>query len=176
MKKKLIIIVITFLFLTNISALITIISNSEFVKRGEISEEEKSVQSLIKEKLNLNESQAAEIEEIRVSFENELENAGIKLNENQIELFDAVRSENPDIDLINNLIDQISLLQAHLQKEAAKRIIIEKNLLNPIQQEKYFSIFDQRFGRGRVFGGKGKGKGYMGGKGRGPRWLRDNNF
>lgn len=178
MKKKIIIIVITFLFLTNISALITIISNSEIVKRGEILEEEKSVQSLIKEKLNLNESQAAEIEEIRVSFENELENAGIKLNENQIELFNAVRSENPDIDLINNLIDQISLLQAHLQKEAVKRIIIEKNLLNPVQQGKYFSMFDQRFGRGRAFGGKGKG--YMGGRGtgdgRGPRWLRDNNF
>ena len=172
MKKKLIIIVITFLFLTNISALITIISNSEFVKRGEISEEEKSVQSLIKEKLDLNESQAAEIEDIRASFEDELENAGITLNEKQIELFNAVRSGNPDIDLINNLIDQISLLQAHLQKKAVKNIITEKSLLNPIQQEKYFSMFDQRFGRGRAFGGKGKG--YMGG--RGQRRLRDNNF
>jgi len=178
MKKKIIIIVIAFLFLTNISALITIVSNSGIVQKGEISEEEKSVQSLIKEKLNLNESQAAEIGDIRASFENELENAGIKLNEKQIELFNAVRSENPDIDLINNLIDQISLLQAHLQKEAVKNIIVEKNLLNPVQQEKYFSTFDQRFGRGSAFGGKGKG--YMGGKGReggrGPRWLRDNNF
>jgi len=176
MKKKIIIIVITLLFLTNISALITIISNSGIVKKGEILEEEKSVQSLIKEKLNLNESQAAEIEKIRVSFENELENAGIKLNEKQIELFNAVRSENPDIDLINNLIDQISLLQAHLQKEAVKSIIIEKNLLNPVQQERYFSMFDQRFGRGSAFGGKGSMGGRGRGGGRGPRWLRDNNF
>jgi len=178
MKKKIIIIVLAFLFLTNISALITIVSNIGLGEKRGISEEEKPVQSLIKEKLNLNESQAAEIEEIRVSFENELENAGIKLNEKQIELFNAVRSENPDIDLINNLIDQISLLQAHLQKEAVKNIIMEKNLLNQVQQEKYFSMFDQRFGRGGAFGGKGKG--YIGGRGRqggrGPRWLRNNNF
>ena len=157
--------------------LISIIYNSRFFKKGEVSEGN-LIQSIMKEKLSLSESQAAEIGDLRASFEDELENAGIKLNEKQIELFNAVRSDYPDTCLISNLIDQISLLQAYLQKEAVKRMIREKSLLNPIQREKYFSMFDERFAPGRPFGGRGKG--YIEGRGRrggrGPRWLRDNNF
>ena len=176
MKKKIIIFLITFLFFVNISALFTIIYNILPTKKEQISEESEKhlITSALKERLSLDESQAAEIGEIRSSFENELENASIRLNEKQNELFRAIRNKNPDMSLISNLIDEISLFQAHLQKEAVKRMIKEKELLNPRQQQKYFSEFDKRFGRGRG----GQGKGLMRGKGRGgrgPRWLRENN-
>jgi len=174
MKRTLVIIVLTFLFLTNVSALITIIYNSKIFEEKEIVEESE-IHTVLKEQLGLNESQAAEIEDMRTSFKYELENIGMKLNEKQIELINAIKSENPDMYLINNLIDQISLFQASLQKEAITRMINEKSMLNPLQQEKYFSMFDNRFRRGNFMGGRGKGQGERGREGgRGPRWLRDN--
>ena len=165
------------MFLANISALFTIIYKGLPEKEGTAVEESaEHAAAVLKNKLGLDESQAAEIGEIRSSFENELENAGIKVNEKQSELLTVIRSENPDMGFINNLIDEISMLQAQLQKEAVKRMIEEKELLNPNQQQKYFSEFGKRFGRGR--GGMGRGRGYMREQergGRGPRWLRGNN-
>ena len=162
MKKKLIVFTIIFLFLINISALITIL-----YKSGSIEEpaavDEQSVASKLKQEFDLSETQAAEIGEIRSSFENELGNVGIEINEKQMELFNAIRSENPDTKSINELIDRISLLQAKLQKEAVKHIITEKGLLNPVQQERYFKRFFNRFGRGQAIGGRGRGR--MGGRG-----------
>ena len=172
MKKKMVIIFIIFLLLTNISALFTIIYQSGIVKKGTESGEN-LIGSKVKEELGLNQSQAAEIINIRTSFANELENARFQLNEKRSELFMAIRSENPDTSFINNLIEEISFLQANLQKEAVKRIITEKSLLGPNQQERYFLPFEQRFFGGKM--GQGKGFGQMRGKGRGgkgPWWQR----
>lgn len=172
MKKKVVIIFIIFLLLANISALFTIIYQSGTIKK-ETESGEDLIGSKVKEELGLSESQAAEIANIRNSFANELENARVQLNEKQNELFIAIRSEKPDTSFINNLIDEISFLQANLQKEAIKRIITEKNLLGPNQQERYFLPFERRFFGGKM--GQGKGMGQMKGKGRGgkgPWWQR----
>lgn len=174
--KKIIIIIIVFLFITNISALITIINRSGLLPREEESIEN-LMQSTLVEQLGVNESQAAEITDIRASFENELVNAEMALNERQNELFTLISSENPDENEINNVIDRISLLQGQLQKEAVKRMIEEKNLLNTNQQQRYFSRFQTRMGRASFSGGKGLGYGREQGRGlgrgRGTRWLKE---
>jgi hypothetical protein len=172
MKKRIVIIFIIFLLLTNISALFTIIYQSGIIKK-ETESEENLISSKVKEELGLSESQAAEIMNTRMSFANELENTKYILNEKQSELFMAIRSEKPDTSFINDLIEEISFLQANLQKEAVKRIITEKSLLGPNQQERYFLPFERRFFGGKM--GQGKGIGPMRGKGRGgkgPWWQR----
>ncbi|KPK96056.1 hypothetical protein AMJ80_02170 [bacterium SM23_31] len=161
--KKIIIIVIAFLLVTNISALTVIIYNSGLLTRRDATEES-AIQSVMAEQFGISELQAAEISDIRASFVDELESAEIKLNEKQRELFAVISSENPDMSEANTLIDEISLLQAQLQKEAVKRMIQEKNLLDSLQQQKYLSEFDTRMGRGF---GRGKGLGYGAGQGRG---------
>ena len=173
--KKIIIIVIAFLLIINISALTAIICNSGLFSGGDASEES-AIQSVMAEQFGINELQAAEISDIRASFEDELENAEIKLNEKQRELFAIISSENPDMSETNTLIDEISLLQAQLQKEAVKRMMQEKNLLDPLQQQKYLSEFDTRMGRG--FGrGRGLGYGARQGRGRGGSgWQWDNKW
>ena len=158
MKKKLIIIIFAFLFLVNVSAFLTILYNS-------FSSKETDKPSAIKEMLNLTELQAKEIEDIRVSFKNEAENIGLKLREKQQELILSMRKENPDKEHIYNLIDEISLIQAELQKQAIEKMLQEKTLLNPNQQEMYFSMCGQRLGYGKMEGRGGRG--FMRGRGRG---------
>ncbi|MCK4967332.1 periplasmic heavy metal sensor [bacterium] len=173
MKKKLIVILITFLFLINISAFLTIAYNVFAIKDGQ-------EPSAIREVLNLTEVQAKEIEGIRASFKTEVENAGVKLQEKKRELFLAMRENKPDKEHMYNLIDEISLLQAQLQKEAVERMVTEKSLLNSTQQERYFSAYGQRMGMGRMQGSGGqgymKGGGRGKGMGRGRQNFDNNNF
>lgn len=173
MKKKIIVILVTFLLLVNISAFVTIVYNAFFAK---VSQEP----SVIKEMLNLSEVQAKEIDTIRESFKTEVENAGVKLQEKQRELFLAMRADKPDETHLYALIDEISVLRTQLQKEAVKKMVEEKNLLDPAQQERYFSAYGQRMGWGRMQGrgGKGymKGRGRCRGMGRGMQNFRDNGF
>ena len=89
------------------------------------------------------------------------------MEEKRIDLIEEVRNPAPDLNKIDRVVDELSALQAEVQKKTIRNLIKDKQLLTPRQQERYFFMFEEHLhGRGRGQGRRGRG--------RGPRWLREN--
>ncbi|MFC1730736.1 Spy/CpxP family protein refolding chaperone [candidate division KSB1 bacterium] len=159
MGKKVFYVLIAFLLILNISTLITILQGSGGVVPGESGS---AVVAVIAEQLGIDEAQAAEITSIRESFESEVIVSEQLLVEKQNELLQFISADNPEMGRIDAVIDEIGRIRTQLQKEAVTRIIQEKNILKPVQQQQYFDDFNTRLGRGR--GGAGRGQMRRGGR------------
>jgi hypothetical protein len=88
------------------------------------------------------------------------------MEKKRIRLIEELRNTSPDLDRIDRIVDELSGLQAEVQKKTIRNMISDKKLLTPGQQERYFSLFE------KYMHGQGRGQGRRG-RGRGPRWLRE---
>ena len=160
-KKKIFNIALIFLLIINISAVLTMIYNKWLRVQSSGIAEEPAV-PLLQNELKLSEAQAENLEKSRLSFEKELESVNYTLTEKRLKLLDYIRSSESDTYSTNKLIDEIALLQADIQKKAIRNLIREKNSLTSEQQQKYFSVFENRFRKGLMQGqGQGKGRRWM---------------
>jgi len=168
MKRKILHIAFVFVLIVNISAFLTMVYNKWVT--GSAKETGEQAVPLLHNELQLNEAQAEDIENTRLSFENDVATVNSHLTEKQYELFELVKSPNPDYNKIDSVIEEIARLQVSLQKNAVRNLIREKNTLTPVQQQKYFSAFENRFRQRQMLKRGIQRKGQH--RRRGNRWQR----
>lgn len=168
MKKRLFIITMVLLFVINITALTTFSYNRWFRPKSDPLQTAPSEtwQTLQKE-VSLSPQQSKTMQDLRLSFEQEVESLRQRMWEKRNALVEEARNPSPDLNRIDALIEEIGALQTDIQKKSVRNLLKDKKILTPGQQEKYFSLFKEHTQvRGRGYRKRGMSE-------RGPRWLRE---
>jgi Spy/CpxP family protein refolding chaperone len=161
LKKRIFIIAMALLFIINITALATL-SYNRWLKPWPRSDESW-------EELSLSPQQSQKMQNLRFSFEQEVESLRLQMRERRNALLGEARNPSPNLDRIDSLIEEIGVLQINIQKKSVRNLLKDKRVLTPGQQKKYFSLFQEHMdGQGHRYRIRGRGKGR-----RGPRWLRE---
>ena len=168
MKKRLLILTIVLLCLINITALATL-SYNRWIRpqQKDISTEDASAWEAMQIQIDLKPNQMQKMQGLRFSLGEEVELLRQQMEKKRIDLIEEVRDPAPDLNHIDRVVDELSALQAEVQKKTIRNLIKDKQLLTQSQQKRYFSMFEKHMH------GRGRGQG-MRGRGRGPRWLRKN--
>jgi Spy/CpxP family protein refolding chaperone len=171
MKKKLLIVSLALLFVINITALATLSYNRWFKplplpeSPGDQSESWQKLQT----EISLTPHQSQTLKGLRNSLEREVESIRQHIAEKRNALLEEARNPSPNLNRIDSLIEEIGTLQMDIQKKSVRNLLKDKRILTPIQQERYFSLFEQHMqGQGWRRRMRGKGR-------RGPRWLQENH-
>jgi Spy/CpxP family protein refolding chaperone len=152
MKRNLLILALIVLVIVNISALATII-HGRWSRDARPRLGRPSVHPVVffREHLGLDESQIAEFQERRSSFEDQISDVRSKMHEKRTDLMKELRSESPDTVRVYELVDEIGTLQAQLQKHAVRHMLHEQLILTPEQREKFLMMFDEHlWGKGMM--------------------------
>ena len=169
MKRKTVIIILFLLFMVNISALATFSYNRWVKPRIPFSEEDISYSDKSPpDQMALSQTQLDKMNATRTSLERDVNSTRDRITEIRIHLLDELRNPEPDLSLIDREIEELSMLQAEIQKLTVRNLLKDKELLTPGQRNIYFSLFDDHV-RGRGMGRRGMGRG----RGR-QRWQRGN--
>lgn len=142
MNSKFLIYALVFLLAINLTALLTLAYNRLFFQKKNSPESEEITDSL-QEELKLSPQQKEKLKTHRSVFRQEIQPFLLEIQEKEKLLLKEIQSEKPKLNHINTLVEEISQLRAEIQKQAVKRLIKEKSILNPAQCKHYFSIFEQ---------------------------------
>lgn len=142
----------------NLSALGTITYKGQLWQPGP-SEESSPPAAL----LNLSPTQTEAMEMQRAAFMRDWEKFEPELLASRGSLLEAIRRENPDPEQLSSLIENITRLQSQMELQAVERLMQEKEILTPQQNEQYFSQLENQMRRG-----VGRMRGYRGGRGAWP--------
>jgi Spy/CpxP family protein refolding chaperone len=167
MKKRLLIFAIVLLCIINIAALATL-SYNRWIRpqQWDTAEGHPSEWEAIQVKIDLKPNQVRRMQGLRSSFERDVESLREQMDKKRIGLIEEVKKSSPDLNYIDTIVDELSMLQAEVQKRTIRNLIKDKKLLTPGQQERYFSMFKEHMqGQGRGWGRRGRE--------RGPRWMRE---
>jgi len=143
MKNKLLTFGLILLFVVNISALVTFAYN-RWVKPPSKFHLPSSVESasLMQGQLSLSREQLKCFGDIRSSYEAEIKEIQAQIQEKRRTLVGEMKKETPDMGSLDKLIEEISRLQAEMQKKAVLNLFKEKEVLTPEQREKFFRMFE----------------------------------
>jgi hypothetical protein len=147
------------LLTANLSTLGTVAYRSEFWK-SEPERLDRSTLGSFQEHLDLSAAQAREIAAQREAFTSDWEAIEAELAASREKLLNAIRDEHTSPSQIWPLIDDIAALQTGLEKQAARQLLQERNLLSSEQRERYISHVETRMRQGC-----GCMQGYRGGRG-----------
>ncbi|MGB2768308.1 MAG: Spy/CpxP family protein refolding chaperone [Candidatus Zixiibacteriota bacterium] len=166
MKKNLIILFLIVLTIVNVTALVTIAYHRlESKRRFRPMGRPDTPMNFIKQELDLNEKQVKEFESQDKRCREETKPILDSLRAKREDLTNEIRVEEPNVEKINKLIEDMGVLEVELKKKTTMYLLKRKALLTPEQQKKFFSLFKE--GRDRIKGLIDRGKGI----GRGPRHL-----
>ena len=161
MKKNIVIILLVFLTILNISALATI-AYQRITHAGKAPPPQEPPPEPGKRMiryLGLNEEQANAFHANHERLKKETEPIFTSMEAKRKELMDETAVEQPDIEKINNLIEEIGTLEIALKKKTITNMLALKSILTPEQQKKFFSRFHERRGRMGFMKHRGKGMG-----------------
>lgn len=82
------------------------------------------------------------MKDLRASLEAAIDEIYPKLERKRTALVTEMKKASPDRTLLGGLIDEISQIQAEIQKKAVENMLKEKEILAPDQQKKYFVVFE----------------------------------
>ncbi len=99
----------------------------------------------MQKELNLTESQCALMEQGRNNIDQELKSLREELKRKRIELFTALDTEPVDNVKVGQLIDNISALQAKIEKTVLGHLITMRKGLTPEQQQKFKAMMPRGF-------------------------------
>lgn len=171
MKKRLMAYGIILLAVVNVTALFTLAYN-RWVRRPSApaaADTEGRLPSA-KTRLLLSAEQMGEMRNLRASFEAEIKEIQLQMEEKRKALVEEMRKESQDSALIDRLIDEIGRLQSEVQKKAVRHLFKEKQLLTPEQKERFFEMFEDHVcPRLMAVGHPSRGQ-------RGSRWLQENEI
>jgi len=159
MKKRTVISVLLLLFIVNITAIVTF-SYNRWLKPKITSDEKESsvIWNSLQDHVALNPPQLEKMKNLRLSFEKEIMSLRMQIWQKRKLLLEETRNLKPDLELIDNAIDELSRLQAEIQKKTIRNILKDKEILSPRQQKSYFSLFERHLQRpGRGWGRRGLG-------------------
>ena len=159
MKKRTVIIVLVLLFIINLTAIATFSYNRWFKSReNTINTESAEIWNSLQDQVALKPPQLEEMKRLRFSFEKEILSLRMKIWQKRKVLLEEIRNPDPDLVGIDNAIDDLSRLQAEIQKKTIRNILKDKEILSPWQQRRYFSLFERHLqGPGRGWGRRGHG-------------------
>ena len=161
MKKKFIPLTLAFLFIINVTGLAALAYN-RWMRSPEpyLPEATLLTPEALQEPIALNQEQVQQMKSLRSDLENNITSLREQMQEKRQRLIQEARQSHPDLAAIDQVIDEISGLQANIQKKTIRNLMRDKQLLNPAQQSRYFSLFENRVrsmarGSGRRVRGRG---------------------
>lgn len=151
MKKNFVIFILVVLTIINVTALGTIAYHRFHPKRPLRPMGRPDVPiNLLKQELGLNEEQAKEFESHMERFRTETEPILDSIRAKRKDLMDEIAAEEPNMDKLERLSEEIGSLQVSLQKKTIMHMLEGRSLLSLKQQKKLFSLFKE--GRDRIRG------------------------
>ena len=108
----------------------------------------------------LTDKQKQQVEDIRRDFLPKVEGIRQSLRQKRLQLNDLLFAEPSDLKAITGKSNEISTLQAELEREVIDHILQEKNLLSPVQKREFYRVIRNEFERGGlgVHGERGNAK------------------
>ena len=98
--------------------------------------------------ITLTEEQKRQVEDIRRDFLPKVEGIRQSLRQKRLQLNDLLFSDAPDMKTITEKSNEISALQAKLEREVIDHILQEKNLLSPKQKKEFYRVIRNEFEKG----------------------------
>jgi Spy/CpxP family protein refolding chaperone len=139
--------------------------------KGRIWQPETESPEPLSEMLDLSTTQARSIEAKRNALAADWELKLTELRDSRERLIAAIKDETADPNELWPLIDRIGSMQTQLERQAVNQLLQERALLDPQQQEQYFSHLENRLRQGR-----GYGRGFRGGRMRNEGTAPDESF
>ncbi len=96
----------------------------------------------------LTNEQKRKVEDIRRDFLPKVEGIRQSLRQNRLQLNDLLFAESPDLRTIAEKSNEISALQAKLEREVIDHILQEKELLSPEQKREFYQVIRNEFVKG----------------------------
>ncbi|MCJ7680959.1 MAG: periplasmic heavy metal sensor [Candidatus Aminicenantes bacterium] len=148
MKNKRTVFILLFLLIINISALATLAYNRWFKPAiPDARTDSGSSLPMLQKALDLENTQSLHMRRCRMVFVQETDPIQQKMQEKRLQLIEAMKTSDPDLSEIDKLIDEIIQLESEIQKKAVRRILEDKTVLSPHQQERFFDMFEHQVGR-----------------------------
>lgn len=142
MKKRLLALGLILLVVINVSALLTFAYNRWLRAPGKHPAANSAGATSLERHLCLSGEQEQCIKDIRFSFDSETGGIQAQMREKRRAMVEEMKKESPDSASIDKLIEEISRLQAEIQKKAALNLLKEKELLTPEQKATFFRMFE----------------------------------
>ena len=147
MKKKWFVVSIILITIINLSAFGTYIYNrwrhSKIIYCS--STDTASHGCYMKRCLGISDEQASNLDVLEKTYKPKVEALSSMMKEKRIELVKELMKEKPDSMRIRQILREVDSLQAQMQREVVERLIEEKRILTPEQQEKFFSLVLGKF-------------------------------
>jgi Spy/CpxP family protein refolding chaperone len=96
----------------------------------------------------LTNEQKRQVEDIRRDFLPKVEGIRQSLRDNRLQLNELLFAEVPDLKTIAKKSNEISALQAKLEREVIDHILQEKELLSPEQKREFYQVIRNEFVKG----------------------------
>ncbi len=96
----------------------------------------------------LTKEQKRQVEDIRRDFLPKVAGIRQSLRDNRLKLNDVLFAESPDMKSIAEKSNEISTLQAKLEREVIDHILQEKELLSPEQKKEFYQVIRNEFEKG----------------------------
>ena len=96
----------------------------------------------------LTNEQKRQVEDIRRDFLPKVEGIRQSLRGNRRQLNELLFAEVPDLKIIEEKSNEISALQAKLEREVIDHILQEKELLSPEQKREFYQVIRSEFDKG----------------------------
>lgn len=142
MKEKLWKVGLILLIVINVSALLTFAYNRWLREAGERPAASPALADPLTGQLCLSGHQEKCIRDIRFAFDSEIGKIQAQMREKRRAMVEEMKRESPDSASIDKLIEEISVLQAEIQKKAVLNLLKEKEVLTPEQKETFFRMFE----------------------------------
>jgi len=142
MKKRLWTLGLILLVVINVSALLAFAYNRWLREPGERPAASPVLVDLFERQLCLSGEQQKCIKDIRFSFDSEIGDVQARMQEKKRAMVEEMKKESPDGASIDKLIEEISRLQAEIQKKAVLNLLKEKEVLTDEQKSMFFRIFE----------------------------------
>ena len=98
--------------------------------------------------ITLTDEQKRQVEDIRRDFLPKVEGIRQSLRQKRLQLNDLLFAESPDLNKIEEASNEISDLQAKLERKVIDHILQEKELLNPEQKREFYQVIRNEFEKG----------------------------
>ena len=142
MKKKFGKMALLLLIVINVSALLTFAYNRWVREPGGPSTEGPVLAETFTRQLCLSGQQEKCIKDFRFAFDSEISDIQARIQEKRLAMVEELKKESPDDATLDKLIDDISQLQAEIQKKAVENILKEKEVLTDEQKAAFFRLFE----------------------------------
>jgi len=142
MKKKLGKLALLLLIVVNVSALLTFAYNRWVRGSGGASPGDTMLTDNFTRQFCLNGQQEKCIRDFRFAFDSEIRGFQAQIQEKRSAMVEELKKESPDNAMLDKIVEDISRLQAEIQKKAVENILKEKEVLTDEQKAAFFRLFE----------------------------------